>query len=397
MTTYSHSRLETYENCPYRYKLQYIDKVKRDGAAIEAFVGSCVHTVLEQLYNDLRLCKTNTLPQLLNLFEETWKKDFHEGIAIIRPGYTYQNYFDLGRKCVTNYFNRYQPFDQAVTLATELKVNFSLDSDDRYRVAGYIDRLDQRSDGVYEVHDYKTSISPPIETKLKSSRQLGFYKLAVADRFSDAKRVELVWHYPAIDKEYRIVMDDGQLETVKAQAIQLIDKIEAATKFEPNETALCSWCSYPDVCPANKHAYKVEQLPANEFLKEDGVVLVNRYAELKDQEKDLKSEMEKVKEALIAYAVREDCEVVRGSLKKARVKLEEVTKYPAAGSPERAELEDLLADAGLLQEVSALSVSKLASSVESGEWPAAVLSEVERFGTQETRGSVNLSKADEEG
>lgn len=211
MTTYSHSRLETYENCPFRYKLQYIDRVKRDRTGIEAFVGSCVHGVLEQLYNDLRLCKTNTLPGLLGLFDEIWLRDFSDGVTITRFGYTLDNYRDLGRKCVTNYFNRYHPFDQAVNLATELKVSFSLDGDGRYQVAGYIDRLDQRSDGTYEVHDYKTSVSPPHEDRLRNSRQLGFYHLAVASRFSDAGRVELVWHYPAIDKEYRVAMDDGQL------------------------------------------------------------------------------------------------------------------------------------------------------------------------------------------
>ena len=27
MTTYSHSRLSTFENCKYKYKLQYIDKI----------------------------------------------------------------------------------------------------------------------------------------------------------------------------------------------------------------------------------------------------------------------------------------------------------------------------------------------------------------------------------
>ena len=28
MTTYSHSKVSTYENCPFQYKLHYIDKVK---------------------------------------------------------------------------------------------------------------------------------------------------------------------------------------------------------------------------------------------------------------------------------------------------------------------------------------------------------------------------------
>ena len=150
MTTYSHSRLETYENSPFRYKLQYIDNIRRGGESIEA-----------------------------------------------APRLGFENYFDFGQKCLTNYFKRYQPFDQAVTLATELKVNFALDAGGRYRVTGFIDRLDRRADGAYEVHDYKTSASAPDEAKLRTSRQPGFYHLAVTEKFSDADPVELVWHYPA--------------------------------------------------------------------------------------------------------------------------------------------------------------------------------------------------------
>lgn len=396
MTTYSHSRLETYENCPFRYKLQYIDRVKRGSEGIEAFVGTCVHSVLERLYRDLRLCRTYTLPELLDLYRETWEKGFHEEITITRPGLTCDNYFDFGRKCLTNYFKRYQPFDQAVTLATELKVNFALDAEGRYRVTGFIDRLDQRADGAYEVHDYKTSASPPDEAKLRTSRQLGFYHLAVTEKFSDADRVELIWHYPAIDKEYRVILEEQQLEALKAQAIDLIDEIEAARKFEPHETALCGWCAYPDLCPAARHPHKVEQMPANEYLKEEGVALVNRYAELKDQEKELKAEMEKMKEALIAYAAREDVEVIRGNTRKARVKLSETVKYPGAGTEARTELEELLASAGRLAEVNMLDVRKLARAVEGDGWEEELVEKVKGFGEVEARGEVRLSRLRDE-
>ncbi len=44
MATFSHSRISTYENCPYSYKLRYIDKKKPEiPTTIEAFVGDMVH------------------------------------------------------------------------------------------------------------------------------------------------------------------------------------------------------------------------------------------------------------------------------------------------------------------------------------------------------------------
>ena len=43
----------------------------------------------------------------------------------------------------------------------------------------------------------------------------------------------------------------------------------------------------------------------NEYLSEPGVILVNRYAELKEEAGGIHEEMEKVKGALIDYAQRE--------------------------------------------------------------------------------------------
>jgi putative RecB family exonuclease len=111
MAEYSASKLRTFKNCPLKHKFNYIDKIRTGKTGIEAFLGSRVHDVLEQLYNDLRLCKTNSLDDLLALFEGLWEKEYHDDIVIMKEGYTAENYRELGRKCIRNYYQRYQPFD----------------------------------------------------------------------------------------------------------------------------------------------------------------------------------------------------------------------------------------------------------------------------------------------
>jgi len=50
MTVYSHSRLSCFEQCPQKYKLQYIDRMETEVEEnIEAFLGSRVHDTLEKL------------------------------------------------------------------------------------------------------------------------------------------------------------------------------------------------------------------------------------------------------------------------------------------------------------------------------------------------------------
>ena len=62
MVVYSHSRLSTFEQCPHKFKLQYIDKVETEvEQSVEAFMGVRTHETLEKLYRDLQYQKENTL------------------------------------------------------------------------------------------------------------------------------------------------------------------------------------------------------------------------------------------------------------------------------------------------------------------------------------------------
>ena len=47
---YSHSRLSTFEQCPYKFKLKYIDNIESEiPQTVEAFLGSRVHETLESI------------------------------------------------------------------------------------------------------------------------------------------------------------------------------------------------------------------------------------------------------------------------------------------------------------------------------------------------------------
>ena len=116
MPTYSHSQLSTYENCPHRYKLAYIDKIEVETEGIEAFTGSRVHDALEKVYRDLKVAKLITLEELLSFYHQDWEKNWNEIIRIVRKDYSAEDYRRLGEKCITDYYKRYYPFDQGKTL-----------------------------------------------------------------------------------------------------------------------------------------------------------------------------------------------------------------------------------------------------------------------------------------
>ena len=318
---YSHSQLSTYENCPLQYKFCYIDKLEAEGEGIEAFMGTLVHQALFKLYDDLRVSRTNSLEDLTAHFEELWAKNWHDGIIIVREEFTPENYRDTGKRCIANYYGRHQPFERDVTVALEEWLQIPVDEDKGYVLRGIVDRISKTRDDAFEVHDYKTSHSLPPQEKLDRDRQLALYHIGVKHKWPDAKRIGLIWHYVAMDVDMASSRTEDDLRSVKGEVVKLIEQIEADDDFEPRRSALCSWCAFQDVCPLTKHGARLEHLPANEYMMDDGVQLVNKYMGALAQRKELEdriAELEegplaKLEEALFLYAEKEGIKTVQGS------------------------------------------------------------------------------------
>ena len=395
MLVYSHTQLSTYEECPLKYKLCYRDKIKRDTEGIEAFLGSMVHDALKKCYDDARRAKVDTLDELLGYYDNLWQQNWHESIVIVRKDLTKENYVALGRRMLKTYYERYAPFDSDITIGTEMAVDFSLNDSDSYKLTGYIDRVSRTGDDIYQIHDYKSSAYLPSQEDADNDRQLGLYHIGLQKKWPDIKDIRLVWHYLAFDRELVSSRPEESISKLVDDTMRLIDEIEAAEDFPPRESALCDWCEYPDLCPMRKHFYKVEALPVNEYLNEPGVVLVNKYAELRDRASEIRGEMEKVKEAIVDYARREGVEIIKGSDRKAKVKLSEELKFPGKNDPERQALDEEIKAAGKWMEVSQLDTTCLVRIVENSLWSKDLIDEVMKYGRIEESSSVSLSKLKE--
>jgi hypothetical protein len=125
------------------------------------------------------------------------------------------------------------------------------------------------------------------------------------------------------------------------------------------------------------------------------VVLVNKYAELKEKASELNEELQKVKEALVEYARKESVELIKGSDIKARVKFDERLRFPGKSEKERQELDSLIMEAGKWMEVSQLDTTALGGVIEDGLWDKSLIEQVLEFTRVEESSSVYLSKLKE--
>ncbi|RMG00615.1 MAG: PD-(D/E)XK nuclease family protein, partial [Nitrospirae bacterium] len=394
---YSHSMLSTYENCPRQFKLRYIDRIKPPGGEewIEAFLGSRVHEVLEKLYKDLILSKTNKLDDLLIYYNDQWEKNWHKGVVITKKGYTKKHYKDSGKRAIRDYYKRHYPFDRDRTLATEKLVYFDIKG---YKIRGYIDRFSLAGDGTYEIHDYKTSGSLPPQSKFDSDRQLALYQIGISEQFPKAKNnTRLIWHYLLFDQTFESKRTASELRDLKKNVISLIKTIENDDDYRPSEGPLCDWCEYPQYCPARKHMFKVNSLPPNKYLKEKGVTIVNKYVslksrldELKKEERSIQEELALLEEVAIKYADKREITSISGSDHILKISRDRIIQFPHPSDEGRDELERYLKKSGLWTVVAGLNTRKLASMVKRGEIDGRKLRAILKFAAEEERVTVKL-------
>lgn len=403
MATYSHTRLGTFEQCPRKYWYAYVAKVKVEAAeTIEAFLGQRVHESLEELYRRALNGQIMNSADLVDDFNAAWKEHWHSEVLIVDRRYKKADFQRVGHKALQAYHARYWPFDQSQTLALECLIKLDLDGTGRYRMVGYVDRLAQRADGTYEIHDYKTNKGLPTQSDVDQNRQLALYHMGVKGQWKDALAVDLVWHFVRFDKEIRSSRTSEQLDQVRRQCVGLIDQIESLgqdeSAFSTCKTRLCNWCPYQELCPATRHAATVSKLPAKQFKADDGVRLVDQLVQLdmkrdtlKGQLNAIDAEEEKLYEQIAALAQQMGLQSIAGRTHHVDVVTRTQAKFPGAGDDTRTAFEAAIRKAGLWDQVTTLNAQKLKSLWNKGLPPAAVKI-LRRYASEEVRPELRLRK-----
>lgn len=367
MATYSHSRVSCFENCPYQYKLRYIDKAEPEiSETIEIFMGKRVHETLEKLYKDKKFKKLVSKATLLKFYKDNWDKEYSDDILVVKEHLTAENYKKMGAKFIEDYYDKYKPFDQLTILGLETQDRMTLKDGSQWHVR--IDKFACDNEGNYYVCDYKTNSGMKDQEEADSDRQLAMYSIWVKDKFKDVKSVKLVWHMLAFNKEAVSERTDEQLEKLEDETISLIRKIEKAEKekdFPTNITALCNYCGFKSQCPSFKHQIELDKKAeesVEKFKQDDGLKIVDEFSELKIKLKELTDKKEELEGKLIEFAKQFKVDIVYGSNNMAKVKEIEKVLLPE-DEKEKAKFIQLLKDKGFWEEFSMICYPKISSKV----------------------------------
>jgi len=254
MAVYSYSRLDTFEKCKLKFKYRYIDKIIPEiPKNIEAHLGTIIHETLEWIYNKSMQNIIPSIDDAIIFYSEKWTEQYLPETLIVNKYMTERDYFDKGMRFLIDYYFKHQPFNDN-TIATEKKIEIILDEKGDKRILGYIDRLvDNLETNEIEIHDYKTANTLPTREELEKNRQLALYSIAVKEELGKEKNVCLIWHYLAHNQKISIRKTAKDLEDLRKEVIDLIDKIEQTKHFPPNPSKLCDWCEYKGMCEVFKN------------------------------------------------------------------------------------------------------------------------------------------------
>lgn len=222
---WSYSRIDAFDDCPYRFFLKYIDGCKETDMFYASY-GSFIHKLIERYYKG-ELTKDEMLMEFLTGFSNSVKG--------MRPQ---QSIVEKYIKCGIEYLKSFAPFKYNM-IDVEKKVEFTIGNKP---FVGFIDYLGEK-DGEYYIVDNKSRDLKPRSKRKKPTlkdqeldkmlRQLYIYSAAIKQEYGkfpkslcfNCFRTGVFIEEPFVEEAY--------LETID-WAKKKIDEIKVTEDFYPN-------------------------------------------------------------------------------------------------------------------------------------------------------------------
>ncbi len=235
----SFSRIDTYQNCPRRFRYAYVDRLPTVPGPALSF-GSSIHAALEAFY-DRKLPDRPSEDDLLGWLYEAWDSTGFEEL----PRDEQLSYYRHAQDVLRRYHRR---VGDAYRLPATTEAWFELPIGFEAVVVGSIDRVDVDDDGRFHVIDYKTNRKVKDRARVAGSLQLAIYALACRHLFGSLPAtVCLDFVVPGV--EVRVPVEELDLEAARTAILDVAASIREE-RYEPTPNRLCDWCDHRAVCPA---------------------------------------------------------------------------------------------------------------------------------------------------
>ncbi len=305
----SYSALDTFKQCPLKYKFQQIDKIKAPKSK-EAIFGNKIHKTLQYFHSTQPI--SPTLDELLNYLKDIWPEK-EENIFLDEQ--EDMIYFSEAIKILRNYYNHYLKIkDKSTVIDIETRFEVLLEKPpEKCLLRGIIDRIDKTADGI-EIIDYKTTKRLPSQQDIDNSLQLSLYCLGLINRWpkfveQGLEKIKLTFYYLKHQETISTRRTKEQLNDIQEQIWERLAEIEKSD-FKPIPSALCGWCGYKNLCPMWKHKYSEQRTVNSEQINK----IIEEFLELKKNNQKNNKRLIELKQIINNYLDKEKLERIFGDI-----------------------------------------------------------------------------------
>ncbi|HHD92733.1 MAG TPA: PD-(D/E)XK nuclease family protein [Candidatus Portnoybacteria bacterium] len=296
----SYSALSDFLNCPYKFKLGYIDRIKVPKSPLAIF-GTAIHSALKFLHEPSHLTPP-TEEELLKFFTQQWNPEnwpsqeeadlnFAQGVEILK------NYYAKNYPTKFNIVNLEFPFRFPIEYRGET-----------HYITGRIDRVDKLENDQFEIIDYKTGQRMPAQSEVDHSLQLSIYQLGVTNLWpflkESAQPIKLSLFFVRHNLKLSTKKNSSDLEETKESLISTIEKIKEAqklNKFEPTPNRLCDYCNFRQYCPYFRQKEKpIEDQKVKQAAQD--------FVDLKTKKKEIDKKIAQAREIIEKYLDQKNLE-----------------------------------------------------------------------------------------
>ena len=235
---FSFSRVECYKNCPYQFKLRYIDKLESlpdyDDAANPLILGTAIHHGIEKGTDEAIREYFMSFPVITDRHIEEAMK-IKALVPKVRDLISDNAEFEVTLEDGERFIGYIDYLDKEESLLVDFKYTTDKNFNDKYlkspQIHVYKDYL-KRLNGYDAEHIGYLQI-PKIGIRQKKTETLRMFRDRLEDDLNKAEpRLELVKYSQRKADEFQ----------------ELIKEIEAAQEFPKNQSRLCDWCDYKAFC-----------------------------------------------------------------------------------------------------------------------------------------------------
>lgn len=245
---FSYSQLSTYLTCPLRYKLHYVDLIAPAFTASSLVFGHAIHEAVGAFHQQHLLGDTLSPDEMVDVYRQAWASRDGGEVRFFN-GDNESTLTEKASQILSVFHNSFDPTVQILGIEEFFEVQLAREVPP---FRGYIDVIEQRTDGTITVADLKTCSKKPSAAQVHGNLQLTGYSLGAQALGFDPEQLALRLDVLTKTKNPEMVrLETSRTKADRERFVKLVKHVWLSIEgnaFFPREDWQCSQCAWAEHC-----------------------------------------------------------------------------------------------------------------------------------------------------